>query len=200
MECPKCQHENPTDAVFCVECGTALELKCSNCGSSLEHGFKFCKKCGQAVAGQAADPAPASQPQPGERRQATVLFSDLSGFTAMTEKLDPEEVQGLMRRLKDRAVGIVESHGGIVSQFVGDEVLALFGILEHSIWGNSPLSRYNLEVVSFTVTRSDGVLWSILPPPHSCLSLTLPQVGGFQRVRCGGGATRAVLELATGGK
>ncbi|MEE8555930.1 MAG: adenylate/guanylate cyclase domain-containing protein, partial [bacterium] len=46
----------------------------------------------------------------------------------MSEKLDPEEVQGLMRRLKDRAVEIVESHGGIVSQFVGDEVLALFGI------------------------------------------------------------------------
>ncbi|MCZ6748287.1 MAG: adenylate/guanylate cyclase domain-containing protein, partial [SAR324 cluster bacterium] len=57
-----------------------------------------------------------------------MLFSDLSGFTAMTEKLDPEEVQGLMRRLKDRAVEIVEAHGGIVSQFVGDEVLALFGI------------------------------------------------------------------------
>ncbi|MCZ6750037.1 MAG: AAA family ATPase, partial [SAR324 cluster bacterium] len=64
----------------------------------------------------------------GERRQATVLFSDLSGFTAMTEQLDPEEVQGLMRRLKNRAVEIVEAHGGIVSQFVGDEVLALFGI------------------------------------------------------------------------
>ena len=64
----------------------------------------------------------------GERRQATVLFSDLSGYTAMTEKLDPEEVQTLMRRLKDRAVGIVEHHGGIVTQFVGDEVLALFGI------------------------------------------------------------------------
>ncbi|MCZ6553950.1 MAG: adenylate/guanylate cyclase domain-containing protein, partial [SAR324 cluster bacterium] len=57
-----------------------------------------------------------------------MLFSDLSGFTAMTEQLDPEEVQGLMRRLKDRAVEIVEAHGGIVSQFVGDEVLALFGI------------------------------------------------------------------------
>ena len=46
----------------------------------------------------------------------------------MSEKLDPEEVEGLMRRLKDGAVQIVESHGGIVNQFVGDEVLALFGI------------------------------------------------------------------------
>ncbi|MCZ6748993.1 MAG: AAA family ATPase, partial [SAR324 cluster bacterium] len=46
----------------------------------------------------------------------------------MNERLDPEEVQGLMRRLKERAVEIVEAHGGIVSQFVGDEVLGLFGI------------------------------------------------------------------------
>ena len=64
----------------------------------------------------------------GERRQATVLFSDLSGYTAMNEKLDPEEVQEIMSRIKSEAVKIVENHGGIVSQFVGDEVLALFGI------------------------------------------------------------------------
>jgi class 3 adenylate cyclase/tetratricopeptide (TPR) repeat protein len=57
-----------------------------------------------------------------------VLFSDLSGFTAMTEKMDPEDVQALMRGLKNGAVEIVESHTGIVSQFVGDEILALFGI------------------------------------------------------------------------
>jgi class 3 adenylate cyclase/tetratricopeptide (TPR) repeat protein len=56
------------------------------------------------------------------------LFSDLSGYTAMNEKLDPEEVEGIMSRIKAEAVKIVESHGGIVSQFVGDEVLALFGI------------------------------------------------------------------------
>ncbi len=57
-----------------------------------------------------------------------MLFSDLSGFTAMTEQLDPEEVEGLMRQLKHGAVEIVETHAGIVSQFVGDEILGLFGI------------------------------------------------------------------------
>nr|MBA2251662.1 AAA family ATPase [Nitrospirales bacterium] len=64
----------------------------------------------------------------GERRQATVLFSDLSGYTAMNEHLDPEEVEAIMRRIKNHAVRIVESHEGIVNQFVGDEVMALFGI------------------------------------------------------------------------
>jgi class 3 adenylate cyclase/tetratricopeptide (TPR) repeat protein len=64
----------------------------------------------------------------GERRQATIVFSDLSGYTAMNERLDPEEVEAIMRRIKEEAVRIVESHEGIVNQFVGDEVLALFGI------------------------------------------------------------------------
>jgi predicted ATPase/class 3 adenylate cyclase len=64
----------------------------------------------------------------GERRQATIVFSDLSGYTAMNERLDPEEVEALLGRLKEAAVGIVERHGGMVNQFVGDEVLALFGI------------------------------------------------------------------------
>jgi class 3 adenylate cyclase/tetratricopeptide (TPR) repeat protein len=57
-----------------------------------------------------------------------VLFSDLAGYTAMNERLDPEEVAGIMARVKAEAVKIVEAHGGIVNQFVGDEVLALFGI------------------------------------------------------------------------
>ncbi len=64
----------------------------------------------------------------GERRHATILFSDLSGYTMMNEKLDPEVVQDLMIRIKSGAIRIVEYHSGIVNQFVGDEILALFGI------------------------------------------------------------------------
>ena len=131
MECPKCNHENADWRAFCGECGGPLASPCPACGVTNEPGVKFCGGCGHDLS-QAVQPSqftsPSSTTTEGERRQATVLFSDLSGFTAMTEKLDPEEVQGLMRRLKDRAVEIVEAHGGIVSQFVGDEVLALFGI------------------------------------------------------------------------
>jgi class 3 adenylate cyclase len=74
-------------------------------------------------------PAPAAAATTeGERRQATVLFSDLSGYTAMNERLDPELVAELVGRIKADAVSIVEMHGGIVNQFVGDEIIALFGI------------------------------------------------------------------------
>jgi class 3 adenylate cyclase len=101
--------------------------------SSMGHRKKLLKAIAELGGAMVADPSslPTTQRLPsdsGERRHATVLFSDLSGFTAMTEQLDPEEVQTLVRQLKDGAVEIVETHGGIVSQFVGDEVLALFGI------------------------------------------------------------------------
>lgn len=64
----------------------------------------------------------------GERRQATILFSDLSGYTAMNELLDPEEVEKIMNRIKEAAIWIIEGLEGTVNQFIGDEVVALFGI------------------------------------------------------------------------
>ncbi len=77
-------------------------------------------------------PPESAVPEPpasdGERRQATVLFADLSGYTALNERLDPETVADVTSRIKAEAVRVVEAHGGIVNQFVGDEILALFGI------------------------------------------------------------------------
>ena len=141
MICRKCQHENPAEANFCLQCGAALGKSCPSCGKELPADAAFCMSCGHNLSQCAASPDPSAQFSPpapstdpdaaapaGERRQATVLFSDLSGYTAMNEKLDPEEVEGVMRRIKSGAVEIVEEHGGIVNQFVGDEVLGLFGI------------------------------------------------------------------------
>jgi len=142
MKCLRCHTDSPPDSVFCVECGAKLGLQCPRCGQPLEARFKFCNKCGQDLSrpvpavdapfhstkrATALVPAPVPAAE-GDRRQATVLFSDLSGYTAMNERLDPEEVAEIMTRVKEEAVKIVEAHGGIVNQFVGDEVLALFGI------------------------------------------------------------------------
>jgi len=104
---------------------------------------RFCGQCGHKLAVMSAptqlleaserNEIPSSLPEStplseGERRQATIVFSDLSGYTSMNERLDPEEVEAIMSRIKKEAVKIVERHEGIVNQFVGDEVLALFGI------------------------------------------------------------------------
>jgi class 3 adenylate cyclase/tetratricopeptide (TPR) repeat protein len=62
------------------------------------------------------------------RRHATVMFADVAGYTALTESIDPEEVHRVLNEIKRAAARIVEKYGGIINQFVGDEVMALFGI------------------------------------------------------------------------
>ena len=98
MNCSKCHADNPPDSAFCVECGSELEVQCRNCGHSVAPRFKFCNKCGHDLSNPVAAPEPLSSlptprtPSPeGDRRQATVLFSDLSGYTAMNERLDPKK-------------------------------------------------------------------------------------------------------------
>ncbi len=96
MKCPRCQHENPPQAKFCLECATPLALRCANCGTQLPAGAKFCFECATPVS--APGPAPRF-PSPeaytpkhlvekiltskaaleGERKQVTVLFADLKG-------------------------------------------------------------------------------------------------------------------------
>ncbi|MEE8435504.1 MAG: adenylate/guanylate cyclase domain-containing protein [bacterium] len=135
MQCKQCERDNPVDANFCLQCGAPMASVCPKCGKELPADAAFCIACGHDLSKPLASPestAPAQFPElaapDGERRQATVLFSDLSGYTAMNERLDPEEVESIMSGIKAKAVGIVEAYGGIVTQFVGDEVLALFGI------------------------------------------------------------------------
>src|SRR5438067_1403329 len=110
-------HSNANSSIFCPRCREQLPNKA-----------KFCSSCGTPTSIRAITTDGDSMPEKGERRLATVLFSDLSGYTALHQSLDPEEVEAVMLRLKHRAIEIVELHGGIVNQFVGDEVLALFGV------------------------------------------------------------------------
>lgn len=81
--------------------------------------------CGLAVADT---PAASSALASGERRQATIVFSDLSGYTALNTTVDPEEVEAVLANIKASALTVIERHGGTVNQFVGDEVMALFGV------------------------------------------------------------------------
>ncbi|MDH3676153.1 MAG: AAA family ATPase, partial [Anaerolineae bacterium] len=63
----------------------------------------------------------------GERRQVTVMFADISGFTAMSEKLDPEEVRSLINACFERLGQAIDRFGGHIDKFIGDEIMALFG-------------------------------------------------------------------------
>ncbi|HTB01849.1 MAG TPA: adenylate/guanylate cyclase domain-containing protein [Bradyrhizobium sp.] len=88
----------------------------------------------KAIAGGAAAPAPSRPPTSGtsessdaERRQVTVLFADMVGSTALSGKVDPELLGGLIRRYQDAAAGAIGRYGGFVAKFMGDGVLAYFG-------------------------------------------------------------------------
>jgi class 3 adenylate cyclase/tetratricopeptide (TPR) repeat protein len=83
-----------------------------------------------AIAARAPDSATAlsrGEISKGERRQVTILFADLCGFTALSQSLDPEEVRELVARYTALVDGIVASYGGTVDKHIGDAVMALFG-------------------------------------------------------------------------
>ncbi len=63
----------------------------------------------------------------GERKVVTIMFADISGFTAMSEKMDPEQVRGLMNACFDDLVPAIHKYDGTVNKFIGDEIMALFG-------------------------------------------------------------------------
>jgi len=67
-------------------------------------------------------------PKEGERRQATILFADISGFTSMSDKMDPEEVSAIVNDCLSRMSFIVERNEGVADKFIGDCVMAVFGI------------------------------------------------------------------------
>ena len=102
-ECGACGVENPPTARFCMGCGTAMERRCPSCGEAAPGGARFCISCGTAIEGRAdgagqAAVAPTSPRQAEERRTVTVLFADLSGYTAVSERLDPEAVSEVADR------------------------------------------------------------------------------------------------------
>ncbi len=93
-------------------------LVCASCGHENPDKNRFCAQCGAALGGG-----------PSERRKVvTVLFCDLVGSTALGEQTDPETLRALLGRYFERVSGIVESHGGTVEKFIGDAVLAVFGV------------------------------------------------------------------------
>jgi class 3 adenylate cyclase len=144
MKCPRCQVENIPSARFCEDCGARLALTCPSCGQPVTSGKKFCRSCGATLS---AESGPARQASPqsytpkhlaekiltskaaleGERKQVTVLFADVVGFSTLSERLDPEAVHTIMDGCFELLTRAVHRYEGTINQFTGDGIMALFG-------------------------------------------------------------------------
>jgi class 3 adenylate cyclase len=93
---------------------------CANCGADNRDTARFCDSCGAALE-EAVAPRQS-------RKVVTALFCDVTGSTALGEDLDPEVLRGVLNRYFAEMRGIIERHGGTVEKFIGDAVMAVFGI------------------------------------------------------------------------
>jgi class 3 adenylate cyclase/tetratricopeptide (TPR) repeat protein len=173
--CPACGHVNPAGQKFCGECGAGLVAAPAS---------RPTPAAAPAPAAPVAEARPALRevaPETytpkhlaekiltsrgaleGERKSVTVLFSDVSGFTAMSERLDPEEVHGIMDRAFEVILAAVHQYEGTINQFLGDGVMALFGApIAHEDHPHRGLSaalaiQKNLEPLADDVRRAHGI-------------------------------------------
>jgi class 3 adenylate cyclase/tetratricopeptide (TPR) repeat protein len=118
---------------------------CPACGKGNSPGSKFCNDCGHPFASTPTPPLDPSKPHSytpkfladkilttrssieGERKLVTVLFADVANFTTISEKLDPEEIHGIMDGCFKILMDEIHKHEGTINQFTGDGVMALFG-------------------------------------------------------------------------
>ncbi|MEJ8858603.1 adenylate/guanylate cyclase domain-containing protein [Variovorax robiniae] len=149
--CSGCGAQAPPDASFCPRCGRRLESLCPSCGHACEPDFAFCPRCGAPRGAKASPRAALSPPQQppqlptlaaapapttptpdapaheADRRQVTILFADLTGFTSLAERLDPETVRSFQNALFETMAQAIVHYDGFVEKFVGDAVMAVFG-------------------------------------------------------------------------
>jgi class 3 adenylate cyclase/tetratricopeptide (TPR) repeat protein len=152
MKCPQCQFENPDTQQFCGECGAKIEKICPKCGGKNPPQYKFCGECGHNLT-IPSEPSPKDlsfdekldkiqrylpkgltekilaqrDKMEGERKQVTVMFCDMEGFTSLVEKLGPEEAYGVMDQVYEVLIHKVHDYEGTVNEMTGDGIMALFG-------------------------------------------------------------------------
>src|SRR2546425_8647248 len=175
MQCPTCRHDNPEGQKFCGECGARLTAVAPSAAATPTPSAPSTPPGPPAVSDRFASPAGYTPKHlaekiltskgalEGERKSVTVMFSDVSGFTAMSERLDPEEVHAIMDRAFEVILNEVHRYEGTINQFLGDGVMALFGApIAHEDHAHRALSaalaiQRELKPLAEEVRRIHGV-------------------------------------------
>ena len=95
-------------------------VTCPSCGRENRDGATYCEAC--------ATPLATAERSSDVRKTVTIVFCDVVGSTAMGEALDPESLRRVMERYFDAMQAAVQQHGGVVEKFIGDAVMAVFGV------------------------------------------------------------------------
>jgi class 3 adenylate cyclase/tetratricopeptide (TPR) repeat protein len=121
--CASCGESNPSTSKFCGACGSTLTgTTCPSCDAPNPATNRFCGQCGASLT-EGNSPGPVD-----ERKLATVLFADVVGFTTLAETTDPETVARTVDAAFRRLAEVVADHGGTVDKYMGDSLMAVFGV------------------------------------------------------------------------
>jgi class 3 adenylate cyclase/tetratricopeptide (TPR) repeat protein len=134
MRCRACAYENEAASRFCVACGVSLALVCAHCGQDFPEAARFCAWCGEPrnLEARVAD-------VPGERKQATILFADVTGSTARVAGLDAEGAMNFLHPIVMVMARAVHRFDGTVLRTLGDGLKAAFGV-PHAREGHAVLA------------------------------------------------------------
>jgi hypothetical protein len=124
VECPSCHTETPDVGKFCTACGEALPIRCPSCGCANPRDAKFCLECGKKLSSskpETTSVSPTVHPaRSAERRQLTVMFCDLVGSTALSARLDPEDMREIIGAYHCCCAEQITRAGGFVAKYMGD--------------------------------------------------------------------------------
>src|SRR5437667_11725094 len=102
-----------------------VTVTCPKCTAEMPVEFSYCGKCGMRLLPPEAVAS--------ATKQVTVLFADISGFTALAERLDPEELHENMRAAWDAIAIEIRAFNGLSEKYIGDAVVAVFGSVDNEI-------------------------------------------------------------------
>ncbi|HTG21576.1 MAG TPA: adenylate/guanylate cyclase domain-containing protein, partial [Reyranella sp.] len=123
-------------------------MVCPNCKADIAGGSKLCVQCGAMLeAGSPPSLAIVPSTSSAERRQLTVMFCDLVGSTALSERLDPEDLREVMVAYQTYVAETVARFGGFVASYMGDGVLVYFGYPQAHEHASESAARAGLALV-----------------------------------------------------
>jgi len=151
MNCVACGERYDEKGRFCPFCGVLLRLACPHCGQLNCRSRATCSRCSTPLSKPIESTPVAAPPgRPLERRQLTIMFTDLVNSTALSDQLDPEDFRVLIEAHRTAAASPIKHYDGVVARYLGDGMLIYFGYPEAHEDDPDRAVRAGLEIVDAT--------------------------------------------------